>query len=50
MYEEWDERIIQDVTKEDIAELQVIFDRILARNPGQNVSYESDELIEIDVL
>jgi hypothetical protein len=49
MYDEWDERIQEDITKEDVEVLQVIFDRILARNPSQNVSYEADELIEIDV-
>lgn len=49
MYEDWDDAINLDVTKEDIADLQKIFDRILARNPSQNIAYESDKLIEIDI-
>lgn len=50
MYEDWDQNISADITSEDIAELQVVFDRILARSPGQNIAYNSDKLIEIDVL
>lgn len=49
MYEDWDEKIEMDVTQEDIADLQKVFDRILARNPAQNIAYMSDKLIEIDI-
>jgi len=49
MYEDWDDRIRDDVTEEDIKDIQAIFDRILARSPGQNISYESDKLIEFDI-
>lgn len=49
MYEDWDERIQDDVTEEDIKDIQAIFDRILARNPSQNISYIPDKLIEFDV-
>lgn len=49
MYEDWDESIKADVTKEDIEEVQAIFDRILARSPMQNIAYLEDKLIEIDV-
>ena len=49
MYEDWDDKIRADITKQDIADLQAIFDRILARNPSQNISYEQDKLIEIDI-
>lgn len=49
MYEDWDESIKADITKDDIEELQKIFDRILARTPGQNIAYEADKLIEIDI-
>lgn len=49
MYEDWDERINDDISKEDIEDMQKIFDRILARNPSQNIAYQSDKLIEIDV-
>ncbi|MEG0133385.1 MAG: hypothetical protein RR891_07535 [Clostridium sp.] len=49
MYEDWDDRIHGDVTEEDIKDIQAIFDRILARSPSQNISYESDKLIEFDI-
>lgn len=49
MYEDWDDSIWGDITDEDIKELQVIFDRILARSPSCNIAYESDKLIEIDM-
>ena len=49
MYEDWDENISGDVTEEDAADLQKIFNRILARSPQQNISYEAKELIEIDI-
>ena len=49
MYEDWDENIRDDVTEEDIKDIQVIFDRILARSPNQNISYISDKLIEFDI-
>lgn len=49
MYEDWDGNIRRDITKEDIAEIQAIFNRILARHPEQNIAYFQDELIEIDI-
>lgn len=49
MYEDWDEAISEDITKEDIEDLQAILNRILARNPSQNISYTQNELIEIDI-
>lgn len=49
MYEDWDERIGQDITEQDIEDLQKIFDRILARSPEQNISYLEDKLIEFDI-
>jgi len=49
MYEDWDDNINYYVTDEDIKELQAIFDRILARSPSQNISYDSDKLIKIDI-
>lgn len=49
MYEDWDDNIKADITKADIEELQEIFDRILARNPSQNIAYDADKLIEIDI-
>lgn len=49
MYDDWDDSIRGDITNDDIMELQAIFDRIIARNPGCNIAYESDKLIEIDI-
>jgi len=49
MYEDWDQYIHDDVTEEDIKDIQAIFDRILARSPNQNITYESDRLIEFDI-
>jgi hypothetical protein len=49
MYEDWDESIKADITEEDIADLQKVFDRILARNPQANISYKTHELIEFDI-
>lgn len=49
MYEDWDESIRADITEEDIADLQKIFDRILARNPQANIAHESYKLIEFDI-
>ena len=49
MYEDWDDKIRADITKQDIADLQAILDRILARNPSQNISYEAGQLVEVDV-
>ncbi len=49
MYEDWEDNIRVDITDEDIADLQKVFDRILARSPGQNISYEQDKLIDFDI-
>lgn len=49
MYEDWDDSISNDITEEDKADIQKILDRILARNPNQNIAYNSDKLIEIDM-
>lgn len=47
MYEDWDEHIRGYIKKEDIADLQKVYDRILAR--GSNIAYNSDKLIKIDI-
>lgn len=49
MYEDWAENIKEDIEEKDIKEIQVILNRILARNPEQNMAYVTDKLIEIDV-
>ncbi len=38
IYDDWDNNIRTDITNVDIAELQVIIDRILARSPEQNIA------------
>lgn len=48
MYEDWDANIKADITKDDLDEIQAILDRILARNSSQNITYETDKLIELD--
>ena len=49
MYEDWDDKIHNDITEEDIKDIQAVFDRILERNPSQNISYEEDREVEIDL-
>lgn len=49
MYEGWLENIEQDVTEDDIKELQKVVDRILARNESTNICYIEDEKVEIDL-
>lgn len=49
MYEEWFDKIMEDITEKDIEEIQSILDRILARNKQRNFCYVEDEKIEIDI-
>lgn len=49
MYDGWDDNILEDIAKDDIYDMQIILDRILARSPYQNISYIEDKLIEIDL-
>jgi hypothetical protein len=49
MYEDWYEAIWNDVTEEDIKDIQVILDRILARNKERNTCYLSEEKVEFDL-
>ncbi len=49
MYEGWLENIEQDVTEEDIKELQKIVDRILSRSESTNICYIEDEKVEVDI-
>lgn len=48
MYEDWDERILDDITDDDVEKIQDILDEILSRNKEQNTSYFQDKEIEID--
>lgn len=47
MYDGWCEKIYNDIVEEDIRDLQAILDRIL--NRSENISYEEDEKVEIDI-
>lgn len=49
MYEGWFDNIIDDITEEDIEEIQFILDRILSRNKQRNFCYIEGEKIEIDI-
>ena len=50
MYEDWDEDIKLDITKEDIGKIQAVLDDIFSRDKDQNISYFQSEEIEIDTL
>lgn len=47
MYEDWDIEIKQDISKEDIEDMQKILDRILSRS--DNISYTEKEQVKIDM-
>lgn len=49
MYEGWLENIEQDVTEDDIKDIQSILDRILSRSESTNICYTEDEKVEIDL-
>ena len=47
MYEDWDEKIWEDITEEDIEKIQVILDDIFSRGKDKNISYREGEEIDI---
>lgn len=49
IYEDWDDIILANVSQEDVKDIETIFNRILARSPEQNIAYQQDKLIEIDI-
>lgn len=49
MFEDWDQGIWNDITEEDLKDIQIVLDRILERNKEHNISYEGIELVEIDI-
>lgn len=49
MYEDWFDHILNDVTEEDVKDLQKVVDRILARSKPTNICYLEDEKVEIDL-
>ena len=49
MYEYWSDSIWGDVTTKDIEDIQNVLDRILNRGQSQNIAYQSDKLVEIDL-
>lgn len=48
MYEDWDLRIKDDITDEDVQKLQDVLDEIFGRSEDQNIAYYQDEEIEVD--
>lgn len=48
MYEDWNERILDDVTDEDIAKLQAVLDDILNRAQEQNTAYYQDKEVDME--
>ena len=50
MYEDWYDSIKGDITSDDVAEIQSVLDRILARNKDCNISYEGIGPVELDIL
>lgn len=49
MYEDWEERILDDITDDDIGKLQDILDDILSRGRDQNIAYYQNEEVEVDL-
>jgi membrane carboxypeptidase/penicillin-binding protein len=49
MYEDWYEIIWNDVETRDIRDIQVVLDRILARNSERNTVYNLDKKVEFDI-
>ena len=47
MYEDWEERILGDITEEDIKKIQDILDDILSRDKVGNTSYYQDKEIDL---
>lgn len=47
MYEEWEYDVWDDITEEDINELQNVIDRILGKS--RNIAYIVDKKVEIDI-
>ncbi|GAA0123015.1 MAG: GTP-binding protein [Clostridium argentinense] len=49
MYEDWSNLIWNDITDEDIEQIQSILNRILKKNPKQNIACYQDKQVEIDI-
>lgn len=47
MYEDWEYDVWDDITEEDINELQNVIDRILGES--RNIAYIADNKVEIDI-
>ena len=47
MYEDWYERVLDDITSDDVDKIQEIIDNMLSRNEEQNTSYW--QMYKIDV-
>lgn len=48
MYEDWDDKILNDISDEDIEKIQAVLDDILNRNKEQNIAYYLEKEIEVD--
>ncbi|MBS6504680.1 MAG: GTP-binding protein [Clostridium sp.] len=48
MYEDWEYDVWDDITEEDINELQNVIDRILGES--RNIAYIADSKVEIDII
>lgn len=48
-YEDWSDFIQEEITQDDVDKIQMVFNEIFNRNPNRNISYETDEQIEIDL-
>lgn len=49
MYEDWKYRILEDIEEEEIQTIQSVLDKILLKNPTQNIAYHHDKLVELDL-
>lgn len=49
MHESWSYDIVNDITEQDIEDIQLVIDRILKRNEDCNICYQSDRQVELDI-
>lgn len=49
MHESWDQDMLNEITEQDIEDIQIIIDRILRRNGNYNICYQSDKQVELDI-
>lgn len=49
MHESWEQDILNEITEQDIEDIQIIIDRILKRNESCNICYQADKQVELDI-